>query len=407
MLRLGLILLLAPFFSTLFAQNLTGKWKGYFIPNNDPTATNYLYELEIKENSNHQLTAITYTTFMNQFSAKAFAKGQHSINTQMVNIMETSFDQLKINTNLQACLMQNYLTYSNIEGYEILEGSYVSNNIDGSKNCGGGKIYLEKANAIVKIIEYKKEKSKTRNLKPAKATIPENTIATLSSKQTKLIAANNPSKQGIQSKSSLKTTLIKEANASTPPSLVNKQEEENFKPNEFTAVSKNQVTENSNLMKAPAAKEQVTKEAPTINNRIEEINTEQPKLTGNLQSIPWVLVGRENKLVKRIITNNKIFTLDFYDNGTIDNDTIMVFDNKRLINSKQRLSYKSIHLEFEFTDTQNEHEVIVVAQNMGTVPPNTALMVFKEGKNRQDFFITTTNKINAKLVVVYQAPTTD
>jgi len=41
---------------------------------------------------------------------------------------------------------------------------------------------------------------------------------------------------------------------------------------------------------------------------------------------------------------------------------------------------------------------------MGTVPPNTALLLFKDGANRKEFFITSTNKINAKLLIVYEPP---
>ena len=120
-----------------------------------------------------------------------------------------------------------------------------------------------------------------------------------------------------------------------------------------------------------------------------------------------MLVGRENKLVKKIITNSKSISLDLFDNGTIDNDTIIVFDNKKLLVNKKRLSYKAIHLDFNFSENMREHEVIIVAHNMGTVPPNTALLLFKDGKVRQEYFITSTNKINAKILIVYEPPIQD
>ena len=83
------------------------------------------------------------------------------------------------------------------------------------------------------------------------------------------------------------------------------------------------------------------------------------------------------------------------------------YDNKKLLVSKKRLSYKAIHLEFTLSEVINEHEIIIVAHNMGTVPPNTALLLFKDGKNRQEYFITSTNKINAKLLIVYEPPIQD
>jgi hypothetical protein len=68
------------------------------------------------------------------------------------------------------------------------------------------------------------------------------------------------------------------------------------------------------------------------------------------------------------------------------------------------LSYKAIHFDVNFTDNQKTHDVIIVAHNMGSVPPNTALMVLKEADKRQELFITSTNTENAKLIIEYQPP---
>jgi hypothetical protein len=150
--------------------------------------------------------------------------------------------------------------------------------------------------------------------------------------------------------------------------------------------------------------ETVTDEVIVENEAISTNTIAQNSIRNQPINLPWVLVGRENKLVKKIITNSKKISLDLFDNGTIDNDTIIVFDNKKLLVNKKRLSYKAIHLEFDFTENLREHEVIIVAHNMGTVPPNTALLLFKDGKVRQEYFITSTNKINAKILIVYEPP---
>ena len=127
-----------------------------------------------------------------------------------------------------------------------------------------------------------------------------------------------------------------------------------------------------------------TEEKPVVTaEEVEKIKKNKLKV------LPWVLVGRENKLVKIITTNNNKISFDLYDNGTIDNDTIMIFDNYDLIVDKKRLSYKAIHVEFEFSEANNEHEVIIVAHNMGTVPPNTALLVLKDGNKRQEYYLPT------------------
>jgi hypothetical protein len=353
MTRSTLLLFLCIISVHLSAQNLTGRWQGSFIANGDAVINNFTYELIIKENANHQITAQTITKRADQFYASAFAKGTHSIRTQLVQIEETSFEQIKIANELEACLMSNFLTYKNINGHEILEGSYMSTVVGGQRNCGSGKVFLEKVSSLLTVNNPKVDKKN-------KAT---------PSKSTKIDAPN--------------TILNASISANKiPPSV----EKKNI-----------QATVNSTI-------ETDTDEVVVENEAAPTSTTTQNSIRNQPINLPWVLVGRENKLVKKIITNSKMVSIDLFDNGTIDNDTIIVFDNKKLLVNKKRLSYKAIHLEFNFTENSREHEVIIVAHNMGTVPPNTALLLFKDGKNRQEYFITSTNKINAKILIVYEPP---
>jgi hypothetical protein len=371
MTRSTLLLFLCIISVHLSAQNLTGRWQGSFIANGDAVINNFTYELIIKENANHQITAQTITKRADQFYASAFAKGTHSIRTQLVQIEETSFEQIKIANELEACLMSNFLTYKNINGHEILEGSYMSTVVGGQRNCGSGKVFLEKVSSLLTVNNPKVD-TKNIDTQKKKAIIAQKTITnnkTTPSKSTKIDAPN--------------TILNASISANKiPPSV----EKKNI-----------QATVNSII-------ETDTDEVVVENEATPTSTTTQNSIRNQPINLPWVLVGRENKLVKKIITNSKTVSIDLFDNGTIDNDTIIVFDNKKLLVNKKRLSYKAIHLEFNFTENSREHEVIIVAHNMGTVPPNTALLLLKDGKNRQEYFITSTNKINAKILIVYEPP---
>ena len=354
MTRSTLLLFSCIFFTQLSAQNLTGRWQGSFIANGDALINNYTYELVIKENASHQITAQTITKKGDQFYASAFSKGSHSPRTQLVQIDETSFDQIKIANELEACLMSNFLTYKNIDGHEILEGSYMSTSVNGKKNCGSGKVFLEKVPSVLSIKNTKVENKK------------------IDTQKTKIVTTQNT-----QAKSKPSTTLLDKPSSTTK------------------IITSNPTTE--------TATDEVIIEKEVISTNTITQNT----IRNEPINLPWVLVGRENKLVKKIITNSKSISLDLFDNGTIDNDTIIVFDNKKLLVNKKRLSYKAIHLDFNFTENMREHEVIIVAHNMGTVPPNTALLLFKDGKVRQEYFITSTNKMNAKILIVYEPPIQD
>jgi hypothetical protein len=372
MTRSTLLLFSCIFFTQLSAQNLTGRWQGSFIANGDALINNYTYELVIKENASHQITAQTITKKGDQFYASAFARGSHSLRTQLVQIDETSFDQIKIANELEACLMSIFLTYKIIDGHEILEGSYMSTSVNGKRNCGSGKVYLEK---VPSLLSLNNDKVANKVTQKKELIIAQKTIIKDNPAVSKSIKINAPNTAKNISISSNKL----------PPSV----DKNNTQP----AV--NSIIETDT--------DEVIFEKETIPTTTDAQNS----IRNQPINLPWVLVGRENKLVKKIITNSKMISIDLFDNGTIDNDTIIVFDNKKLLVNKKRLSYKSIHLEFNFTENLREHEVIIVAHNMGTVPPNTALLLFKDGKNRQEYFITSTNKINAKLLIVYEPPIPD
>jgi hypothetical protein len=355
MARTTLLLFFCIISLQLSAQNLTGRWVGSFIANNDALINSYSYQIDIKENSNHQITAQTITQKADQFYASAFARGSHSLHTNLVQINETSFDQVKIASELEACLMTNFLTYKNMDGHELLEGTYMSNAVNGKRNCGSGKVFLEKAENLLSI------QKKKNNLKSTDLIIP----------------------PIVESKKSIAKLSTPNVNSTKP--IVNN-------PKPIIKVQSNPIAETD------------TDEVIVENITEQTKQNTQHSIQNQPINLPWVLVGRENKLVKKIITNSKKISIDLFDNGTIDNDTVIVYDNKQLLVNKQRLSYKSIHLEFNFTENIKEHEVIIVAHNMGTVPPNTALLLYKDGKNRQEYFITSTNKINAKLLIVYEPP---
>jgi hypothetical protein len=374
MTRSTLLLFSCIFFTQLSAQNLTGRWQGSFIANGDALINNYTYELVIKENASHQITAQTITRKGDQFYASAFARGSHSPRTQLVQIDETSFDQIKIANELEACLMSIFLTYKKIDGHEILEGSYMTSVVDGKSNCGSGKVFLEKVSSLLSI-KNNKVGNKNADTQKMKLAIT----------------------QKIQPKTkSTKTFLTKP----TAPVITKNISNSN---NKLIASVENNNTKNT----VNPTSETDTDDVIVENETIATNTIAQNEIRNQPINLPWVLVGRENKLVKKIITNSKNISIDLFDNGTIDNDTIIVFDNKKLLVNKKRLSYKSIHLEFNFTENLREHEVIIVAHNMGTVPPNTALLLFKDGKIRQEYFITSTNKINAKILFVYEPPIPD
>jgi hypothetical protein len=379
---------------------MEGKWKGFFSPNNSPIGKVYSYEMDITQGPQGQLTISTYTKLSSDFSAHAYATGSLDKTTQLVHIEEQGFLDLSIQENYTPCLMNNFLMYKNIRGHEIIEGTYTSYNKKTSKDCGGGKIYLEKDVPIQKLIAS--EKAAKQKIEKEKAAEKNKVIPSKTITETKTVyTVLPPAKTNLQKTNTVANT---NTNNSSKPNNNNKLAVVNNKVASNTKSSPENInTAIQNVQINSIQDEPVMEEA--ILNEPEDIETEIRIKQGNgFQTVPWALVARENRLAKIITTSSKQFSIDLYDNGTIDNDTIIVYDNKKLLISKKRLSYKAIHLEFTLSEVINEHEIIIVAHNMGTVPPNTALLVLKDGDRRQELFITSTNKMNAKIIVSYTPP---
>ena len=386
----------------VMGQDLTGKWRGYFTPSNELDGKIVTYEIDIKENPDHSLTAKTYSRISNNFTANAMATGMHSENTQLVSITETRFDKKKLVGNFEACLMTNFLSYRNMRGYEILEGTYTATNEISGKDCGGGKVYLEKEGPIVKEFTAKTSVPTTTN---ANKIIAKEKLAKTTSLQKE--NKTKPAKQTAIAKKELIQTNNSKLTNSTKPSTTTKLNSTTKSNATKASASQTPSIQNTSIQTATAptsavnALQENTK-AASINETSASQNTSATKSSG--QILPWVLVGRENKLVKQVTVNSSSISIDLYDNGTIDNDTIMIFDNKVLLLENKRLSYKATHFDVNFNKDNNRHEIIIVAHNLGTVPPNTALMVVKDGTSRQELYITSTLSVNAMIIFELKKP---
>lgn len=107
--------------------------------------------------------------------------------------------------------------------------------------------------------------------------------------------------------------------------------------------------------------------------------------------------------IKEIRVDTGTIRLDFYDNAEIDGDTISVTVNNKTLVSHQRLGLKPISVEVK-VDLQNpEQEVTMVGENLGSIPPNTALLIVTAGKKRYQLYLASNGKKNAQVRFIYDA----
>jgi hypothetical protein len=82
------------------------------------------------------------------------------------------------------------------------------------------------------------------------------------------------------------------------------------------------------------------------------------------------------KILQQVIpVKGDSIELKFYDNAEIDGDSIAVFLNGHLLREHILLAEQAYIMKIALTDLQADNELVMVAENLGSIPPNTSLMV--------------------------------
>ena len=355
-------------FFSIKAQNFNGQWKGGFVDNSATfigfggEKIDYVLELETRGT---QVTGYSYTYFTE--SGKRYytiCKLRGTINRATREIVVTEYERTKYNTppEISNCFQTHKLKYVK-EGADIesLQGTWIPAP-DQSGNCGHGRTSL--ARTIVKRNPVLAKKSFTPPVKKNQPFRDMNRVQQPVTKKT--------------------TPLIKD---------------QNKKP---TLASKAPVVKNNVITKSTTTttkKDSVRKEISSITPPVKK---EQPVVSSNLKS-NLKFEQRVNSVIKTIPIKSETFTVDFYDNGEIDGDSISVFFNGKLVLSRKRLSNKPITLTLTADPDKKVNELVMYAENLGEIPPNTALMIVRDGDSRYEARITSDTEKNGTIRFSYMA----
>ena len=120
--------------------------------------------------------------------------------------------------------------------------------------------------------------------------------------------------------------------------------------------------------------------------------------------LPPTLTKRKAELVKEIFVDTGRIKIDFYDNGQIDGDTISVYVNNFPVVTNRMLTAKPITVFVKVDLTRAQQEVIMVGENLGSIPPNTALMIINAGEKRYQLYLSSDEQKNALVRFIYKKP---
>jgi PKD repeat protein len=103
---------------------------------------------------------------------------------------------------------------------------------------------------------------------------------------------------------------------------------------------------------------------------------------------------REKDLQRIIYTNNDSLTVSVYDNGIVDGDSVTLVYNDKIIATHLFLSGKPMTFSIKIDERRNTNELLMYAENLGSIPPNTSLMIIKDENTRYNVNITSSKTSN-------------
>jgi hypothetical protein len=126
--------------------------------------------------------------------------------------------------------------------------------------------------------------------------------------------------------------------------------------------------------------------------------TKEPKKPEPVAPVKEIeLEKRNNELIKTITVDNDSISITLYDNAEIDGDSITLIYNDKILTTHQRLTDKPLTFYIKIAPGNQRNELQMYAENLGSIPPNTALMVIYDGEKRYEVNIKSTEKTNGSV----------
>ncbi|HLO82505.1 MAG TPA: hypothetical protein VK166_16185 [Chitinophagaceae bacterium] len=132
-------------------------------------------------------------------------------------------------------------------------------------------------------------------------------------------------------------------------------------------------------------------ETPTPGKTVIPVSIAAPK------TIVDKFVERKKILVEEILVSGDSIRLDFYDNAEIDGDSISLFLNGKMIHQHVLLKASPFEFKIAVTDLAEENELTMVAENLGSIPPNTSLMLVWVNGERHEARLESTENSSAMI----------
>ena len=156
----------------------------------------------------------------------------------------------------------------------------------------------------------------------------------------------------------------------------------------------------TNTNNAPVAVETKSKTKAPKSTTGTQPNVPTPKPSIQKPAVPTVLAYTQRKehLHQSVDITADSLMLSFYDNGVVDGDSISVYLNDQLIVPSTQLRSVATKKGI-YVGGLSEIKLVLVADNLGTIPPNTGLLIIRDGDKSYQVNFTADMQTNASILL--------
>lgn len=382
------VILLFSVLSPVSAQNISGQWIGRFTSEEDPGGGGTDYVLEIESNGG-QLSGYSYTYFSiagKRYFVICRLKGNYDKGSKSLVINEV--ETVKTNTppDFENCHQSHQLTYLKQKDKESLVGKWKP--AEKGSTCGKGFTELERK-ALVK-------ESTSKNVEEIKkATVQQSTPIKKDFAQTK---PKPPAASTIKKPTPNATTVAPKTTVPSQKAIV-KNTTPKPVPVNPKAEPKTIITDEPPVALPPKVAQQSVKDNYNEKKNIDKsaLPAESGKAKNMSDNTKEKLAKRTYQVIKVIEVSQPNIKVDIYDNGQVDGDVVSIYLNEKQLVSSKMLTAKPITLEINVDNQEEIYDLIMYAESLGSIPPNTALMIVTTPTQRYEINISSNEQTSGAI----------
>lgn len=385
-------------------QKVTGKWYGTGFVDVNEVTNNYMCELLITQQGNQVTGEFNYFFRNGYFSNKikgTFSRDSRFLYLSLAPVMYNRTVNTLIGVD---CPMHGEFTLKVARAGSTITGGFISDDLH-KYTCASLRITFSKMadnEPTLKERLAEREKEDTTEEEEVEMPVTKDSAKPLVAQQPPVAVAAPSATPGTVQPSandSSKTIISRPATAVLNPAaadsaaLATKTDSiKNIGAQPPVAIAKPATAGNeAQIIKQDTVKT-IINQAPTA-------------VLAPTMPLANVTAEAEKKVTERVTATEKVLEVyddsvrvDLYDNGVLDYDTVSVFYNKKLVQYQQQLeTQKPISFYVHVSADESGNELIMYAENLGRIPPNSALMVITDSGHRYEVSLTSDFQKNAAI----------